>query len=93
MTSKAVFVDVIHNPYCFIEAPEESYKKELEENESKFGRGPKAPKKYLIVAPMSPETGEITSTMKFRVRNILGKYEDQLTELRKSDEKFMEYIR
>ena len=31
MTSKTVFVDVIHNPFCFIEAPEESYKKELEE--------------------------------------------------------------
>lgn len=41
---------------------------------------------------MSPETGEITSTMKFRIRNILAKYQQQLNELRSSDEKYMVYI-
>jgi len=31
MKSAEAFVDVIHSPWCFIEAPEESYKKKLEE--------------------------------------------------------------
>lgn len=70
-------------------------KKEIEEIEPKIGapRNPKAPKKYLIVAPMSPETGEITSTLKFRVRTILDKYREQLNKLRKSDDKYMVYIK
>lgn len=69
----------------------DAIKKEIEENEPNFGhpKSPKVPKKYLIVPPMSPITGEITSTLKFRVRNILKKYEKQLEQLRKSDDKFM----
>jgi hypothetical protein len=31
MVGKMVLVDVIYSPWCFIEAPEENYKKELEE--------------------------------------------------------------
>ena len=31
MKSAEAVVDVIHSPWCFIEAPEESYKKKLEE--------------------------------------------------------------
>jgi hypothetical protein len=30
MMEKWSYVDVIHSPWCFIEAPEESYKEELE---------------------------------------------------------------
>ncbi|HOO55637.1 MAG TPA: AMP-binding protein [bacterium] len=69
-------------------------KDEIEENEKYFGnkKNPGTPKKYLIVKPMSPETGEITSTLKFRVRTILVKYHAQLQELRNSDQKFMVYI-
>jgi len=70
-------------------------KKEIEENRPKFGdpRSPGTPRKFLIVSPMSPETGEITSTLKFRVRKILEKYRAQIEELRKSDETFMVYAR
>ncbi|HOC92979.1 MAG TPA: AMP-binding protein [bacterium] len=71
----------------------DAVKKEIEDNIQKFGKGAKAPKKFLIVAPMSPETGEITSTMKFRVRNILDKYKTQIDQLRKSDQKFMVHIK
>ncbi len=69
----------------------DAIKKEIEEKEPDFGhpKSPKVPKKYLIVTPMSPITGEITSTLKFRVRNILKKYEKQLEKLRNSDDKFM----
>ena len=31
MDTKQAVVDVIHSPWCFIEAPEESYKKKLEQ--------------------------------------------------------------
>ena len=31
MDKKKAVVDVIHSPWCFIEAPEESYKEELEQ--------------------------------------------------------------
>ena len=32
MAEKCLFVDVIHSPWCFIEAPEENYKEELKQN-------------------------------------------------------------
>jgi long-chain acyl-CoA synthetase len=69
-------------------------KKELLDNKDKFGnpRAPSTPKKFLYVRPMSPETGEITSTMKLRVKNVLGMYKEKLQELRKSDEEFMVYV-
>lgn len=65
----------------------QAIKDEIEQNKSKFGdpRSPGTPKKFLIVAPMSPETGEITSTLKFRVRRILEKYREQIDVLRKSE--------
>lgn len=31
MDAKQAIVDVVHSPWCFIEAPEESYKEELEQ--------------------------------------------------------------
>ena len=70
-------------------------KKELDDNAAFFGdpRSPSVPRKFLIVSPMSPETGDITSTMKFRVRQILEKYRPQIEELRKSDEKYLIYIK
>lgn len=72
----------------------EAVKKEIEQKKENFGnpRAPSTPKKFLYVRPMSPETGEITSTMKLRVKNVLGMYKPQLAELRKSDEDFMVYI-
>ncbi|HOX28228.1 MAG TPA: AMP-binding protein, partial [bacterium] len=68
----------------------EAIKSEISENEAKFGdpRNPKTPRKFLIVPPMSPETGEITSTLKFKVRKILEKYREDIDRLRNSDRKF-----
>ncbi|MFA6448957.1 MAG: AMP-binding protein [bacterium] len=73
----------------------EAIKNELEENAGMIGnpRSITTPRKFLIVAPMSPETGDITSTLKFRVRQILEKYRPQIEELRKSDEKYLIYIK
>jgi long-chain acyl-CoA synthetase len=73
----------------------QAIKNELEENKQKFGdpRSPGVPKKFLIVAPMSPETGEITSTLKFRVRKILEKYMEQIDELRKSSDIYKVHVK
>jgi len=73
----------------------DAIKKELDDNAQKIGdpRSPGTPRKYLIVAPLSPESGDITSTLKFRVRRILEKYEPQLDELRRSDEKYLVFIK
>lgn len=73
----------------------EAVKKELMDNKQNFGnpRSPSTPKKFLYVRPMSPETGEITSTMKLRVKNVLGMYKEKLNELRKSDQEFMVYVK
>jgi long-chain acyl-CoA synthetase len=72
----------------------EAIKKELEENADKIGnpRSITTPRKFIIVAPMSPETGDITSTLKFKVRQILEKYRPQIEELRKSEEKYLVFI-
>jgi long-chain acyl-CoA synthetase len=69
-------------------------KRELDEKKQLFGnpRSPSTPKKYLYVRPMSPETGEITSTMKLRVKNVLAIYKDVLEELRKSGMDFMVHV-
>ena len=69
-------------------------KQELDERKENFGnpRAPSTPQKYLYVRPMSPETGEITSTMKLRVKNVLGLYKPQLEALRKSDEDFVVHV-
>lgn len=66
-------------------------KKELGDNRDKFGdpRVPKTPRKFLIVPPMSPETGEITSTLKSRVKFTLDKYRDRIDQLRNGDSSFM----
>ena len=83
------------NKFARNEKVVEAVKKELDENADKFGdpRSPGTVRKFLIVAPMSPESGDITSTLKFRVRQILEKYKPQIEELRKSDEKYLIYIK